>query len=85
MTNTATQALAILRDSFPPPYYGVYCEEVQGGVHGGEHYLAGGVSKDGQRRFFLVSLRMIGDVTLEVALAHAIRITKRELRHDKST
>lgn len=56
MTNIQARAMAILRDSFPPPYYGFHCEVVHGGVHGGEHYLAGGVTWRGLRRFFLLRL-----------------------------
>ncbi len=64
MTNTVTQALAICQDLFPSfslkdsrsIIFDVHFEVVHGGVHGGEHYLAGGFTYEGRRRFFLLRL-----------------------------
>jgi len=52
MTNIPSQALAILRGSFED----VHCEEVRGGLHGGEHYLAVSFTCKGVREFLLLRI-----------------------------
>ncbi len=55
MADIQSRGEAILRDSFE-------------GVHGGEHYLAGGVTHKGIRRYFLLRLDGLDKRRLKIAL-----------------
>ena len=69
MTNIQNQALAILQGLFGD----VHCEEVHGGVHGGEHYLAGSFTHRGMKRVFLLRIDGIDDKCLKPSLAPIVR------------
>lgn len=71
MSDIQIQAMKVLRDVFPLPGYEVHCEEVSGGVHGGEHYLAVGLTFEGIRRFFLLRVDTVG---LETTIANMVKL-----------